>query len=128
MPLEPGHRLGSFDVIGLLGSGGMGEVYRAHDRRLGRDVALKVVRARFAADPDRLARLEREARVLASLNHPGIAAVYELEREDGVPFLVLELVEGRTLAERLDRGPIPAREALELGRQIAEALEAAHAL
>ncbi|PYQ00087.1 MAG: hypothetical protein DMF82_23035, partial [Acidobacteria bacterium] len=104
----------------------MGEVWRARDTRLGREVALKVLPDDLATDPDRLNRLEREARVLAALNHPGIAAIHGLEHSDGVPLLVLELVEGPTLAERLRRGSVPVREALEIGRQMAEALEAAH--
>jgi len=99
----------------------MGEVYRARDTRLGRDVALKVLPDAFALDPERLARFEREARVLASLNHPGIAAIYGLEQSDGRPFLVLEFVPGETL-----RGPLPPEEALALARQIADALEYAH--
>ena len=124
--LTPGARVGALEVLSPLGAGGMGEVWRARDTRLGREVALKVLPDGLAADPDRLARLEREARLLAALNHPGIAAIHGIEQADGVPLLVLELVEGPTLAERLRRGPLPVREALEVGRQIAEALEAAH--
>src|SRR2546422_4933676 len=124
--LTPGARVGAFEVLSPLGAGGMGEVWRARDTRLGREVALKVLPNGLATDPDRLARLEREARLLAALNHPGIAAIHGIEQADGVPLLVLELVEGPTLAERLRRGPLPVREALEVGRQIAEALEAAH--
>src|SRR5439155_4425998 len=124
--LTPGARVGALEVLGPLGAGGMGEVWRARDTRLGREVALKVLPDGLAGDPDRLARLEREARLLAALNHPGIAAIHGLEQADGVPLLVLELVEGPTLAERLRRGPLPVREALEISRQIAEALEAAH--
>ncbi len=126
MTLEAGRRLGPFEVIEPLGAGGMGEVYRARDTRLGRGVAIKVLPDSFAASPERVARFEREARVLAALNHPGIAAIYGFEQVDGVHFLVLELVEGRTLAHRIDRGALPLREALEIARQIAEALEAAH--
>src|SRR5439155_16584331 len=110
----------------LLGRGGMGEVYRAYDSRLGRDVALKVLRAKFTADAERLARFESEARMLAALNHPHIGAIYGLEDANGVPALVLELVEGDTLADRLRRGPIAPRDALAIARQIADALDAAH--
>src|SRR5262245_5837230 len=104
----------------------MGEVYRARDAKLHRDVALKVLPDAFTADPDRLARFTREAHVLAALNHPNIAAIYGLEESNGVRALVLELVEGPTLAERIAKGPIPIGEALAIAKQIAEALEAAH--
>ena len=113
-------------MLSLLGAGGMGEVYRARDTKLGRDVALKVLPAKFTADGDRLARFEREARMLATLNHPHIGAIYGFENAGSVGALVLELVEGPTLAERLAKGPIPPTEALRLAREIAEALEAAH--
>jgi serine/threonine-protein kinase len=122
MSLNAGSRIGGYEVTGLLGKGGMGEVYRARDSRLNRDVAIKVLPAAFADDPGRMARFEREAQVLAALNHPNIAAVYGLE--SGA--LVMELVEGDTLAERIAQGPIPLDEALAIARQIAEALEAAH--
>src|SRR5262245_34505000 len=129
MPLSPGARLGAYEVAGILGAGGMGEVYRARDTRLKREVALKILPASVAADPDRLARFQREAEVLASLNHPNIAAIYEIE-EAGRPgegrALVMELVEGETLADRIARGAIPVDEALSVAKQIAEALEAAH--
>jgi len=121
-----GRSLAHFRVEEKLGAGGMGEVYRALDTRLGRPVALKVLPAALARDPERLARLEREARLLASLNHPGIAAVHGLEDFEGVRFLVMELVPGETLADRLAAGPLPLAEALAVGRQIAAALEAAH--
>src|SRR3954447_19489516 len=104
----------------------MGEVYRARDTKLHRDVALKILPTAFALDPDRLARFQREAHVLASLNHPNIAAIYGLEESDGVPALVLELVEGPTLADRIAQGPVPVDEALLIAKQIAEALEGAH--
>src|SRR6266513_1930957 len=104
MSLGPGTRLGPYEIAGLLGAGGMGEVYRARDTRLNRDVALKVLPELFAAEPDRLARFKREAQVLASLNHPHIAAIYGLEEVNGSQFLVLELVEGETLAARLKSG------------------------
>ncbi len=121
-----GRTLGQYRVVEKLGAGGMGEVYRATDARLGRDVALKFLPEVFARDPDRLARFEREARLLASLNHPNIAAIHGLEEADGVRFLVLELVEGETLAERLAGGSLPVEEVLSAGRQIAEGLESAH--
>jgi eukaryotic-like serine/threonine-protein kinase len=121
-----GQRLGVYHILDLLGVGGMGEVYRARDTKLGRDVALKVLPRLFSADPERLARFDREARLLASLNHPHIAAIYGFEQTSGVHALVLELIEGPTLAERLQRGPLPITEALRIARQIADALEAAH--
>ena len=126
MTLAAGTRLGPYIVEGLLGTGGMGEVYRAEDTRLKRDVALKILPASAAADPERLARFEREAQVLASLDHPHIGAIYGIEESDGVTALVLQLVEGETLADRIARGPIPIDEALPIARQIAEAVEAAH--
>jgi serine/threonine-protein kinase len=118
--------LGPYIVTARLGAGGMGEVFRARDTRLGRDVAIKVLPAPFAADPDRLARFEREARLLASLNHPHIAAIYGLEQAEGVRALVLELVDGPTLADRLAKGALPMAEAISIAAQIADALEAAH--
>ena len=124
--LPPGTRVGAYEVRALLGAGGMGEVYRAHDPRLGRDVALKVLPAAFSADRDRLARFAREARTLAALTHPHIAGIYGLEGPEGRPAIVLELVEGPTLAERLLSGPMPLADAIATGMQIAQALEAAH--
>jgi eukaryotic-like serine/threonine-protein kinase len=121
-----GHRIGVYQILALLGAGGMGEVYRAHDPTLGRDVAIKLLPRLFTSDPDRLARFEREALMLASLNHPHIGAIYSVEQSAGVRALVLELVEGPTLADRLAAGPIPLTESLGIARQIAEALEAAH--
>ncbi len=126
MALQPGTRLGSFEVLGPLGAGGMGEVYRARDTRLGRDVAIKVLPESFARDPARAARFEREARLLAAINHPAIGAIYGAEEFDSLRCIIMELVPGETLAERIDRGPIPLEEACDLARQIAEALEAAH--
>jgi serine/threonine-protein kinase len=126
MPFEAGTRLGSHEIIAPLGAGGMGEVYRATDTKLKRQVAVKILPPAPAADPDRLARFQREAEVLASLNHPHIAAVYGLEDADGTKALVMELVEGPTLADRIAQGPLPIDEALPIARQIAEALEAAH--
>jgi len=124
--LSIGARIGPYEVTGTLGAGGMGEVYRAHDERLGRDVALKVLPEAYAADPERLGRFQREAQVLAALTHSNIGSIYGLEEQDGVRALVLELVEGDTLADRLARGSLPVDEALPIARQIAEALEAAH--
>ncbi len=110
MPLQPGTTLGPYEVTAKIGEGGMGEVYRARDTKLDRDVALKVLPEAFTQDPDRLARFEREAKVLASLNHPNIAAIYGLEEADDTRALVLELVEGPTLADRIKQGPIPLDE------------------
>jgi hypothetical protein len=126
MPLASGIRLGPYEILAPIGAGGMGEVYRARDTRLGREVALKVLPESFARDAERMARFEREAQVLASLNHPNIAALYGLEEQDGVRALVLELVEGPTLADRLSSGPLPVKEALAIAKQIIEALEEAH--
>src|SRR5687768_477425 len=124
--LAPGTRFGVYEVLELLGAGGMGEVYLARDTRLNRDVALKVLPQRFIDNRDRLARFTREAQMLASVSHPNIAAIHGLEDIHGVQALVLELVAGSTLAERLSRGPLPLDEALPIAHQIAEALEAAH--
>ena len=124
--LAPGSRIGVFEVIGLLGEGGMGKVYRARDTRLNRDVALKILPDMFAADPDRLARFTREAQTLAALNHPHIAHIHGLEESAGVRAFVMELVEGEDLSQRIARGRMPLDEALPIARQIAEALEAAH--
>ena len=125
MPLASGTRVGSYTIVELIGAGGMGEVYRAHDARLNRDVALKVLPAGLAADPDRQSRFAREAQVLASLNHPHIAAIYGLEEFGDSYALVLELVDGVTLAERIAEGPVPLRDALAIAAQIAQALDAA---
>ena len=126
MPLTPGTRLGVYEVVGALGAGGMGEVYRAHDTRLHRDVALKVLPDAFASDPHRVARFTREAQTLAALNHSHIAHIHGLEESGNVRALVMELVEGEDLSERIFRGAIPSDEALPIAKQIAEALEAAH--
>ena len=126
MSLSPGTRLGHYDVTSLLGEGGMGQVWQATDTQLNREVALKILPDAFASDPDRLARFKREAQILASLNHPNIAAIYGIEEAEGTRALVLELVEGPTLADRIAKGPIPLDEALPIAKQIAEALEAAH--
>jgi eukaryotic-like serine/threonine-protein kinase len=139
--LTPGTRLGVYDVLAAIGEGGMGQVWRARDTKLNRDVALKVLPDSFAHDPERLARFTREAQTLASLNHPQIAAIYGLEESPSTPStssgqagsgqavvraLVMELVEGDDLSQRIARGAIPIDEALPIARQVAEALEAAH--
>jgi serine/threonine protein kinase len=126
MSVTIGTQLGSHEITALLGKGGMGEVYRARDTKLKREVAIKVLPDEFSRDPDRVSRFQREAEVLASLNHPNIAAIHSLEEANGSRFLVLELVEGDTLADRLQRGPLPVDDALNIARQICEALEAAH--
>ena len=126
MPLAAGTRLGVFEILAPLGKGGMGEVYRAKDTKLEREVAVKILPEEMAKRPERMARFKREAKLLAARDHPHIAAIHGLHEEDGQHFLVMELVDGETLADRLKWGPLPVREALEVGRQIAEALEAAH--
>jgi hypothetical protein len=126
MTLTTGSQLGSYSILGSLGKGGMGEVFRARDSRLDREVAIKVVREDFAKDPERLARFEREAKVLASLSHPNIATLYEIEEAEGHRYLVMELVPGATLGETLSRQRPTVREALQIGAQVAEALQAAH--
>ncbi|MBM3968186.1 MAG: serine/threonine protein kinase, partial [Planctomycetes bacterium] len=118
--------IGSFQIIRELGRGGMGEVYLARDTRLDREVAIKTLPAHLGHDPDRLIRFQREAKVLASLNHPGIGSIYGLEECDGNQYLILEYIEGETLADRLSRGPMALDESLAIARQIAEALEVAH--
>src|SRR6059036_305678 len=123
MPLKVGQQLGSYEITAWIGKGGMGEVYRARDAKLKRDVAIKILSDEFARDPDRVSRFQREAEVLASLNHPNIAAIYDLQEANGSRFLVLELVEGDTLAGRLQRGSIPVDEALRIAKNICEALE-----
>jgi serine/threonine protein kinase len=126
LALAPGTRLGVYDITAPIGEGGMGQVYRATDTKLKRQVAIKILPPSLAADADRLARFQREAEVLASLNHPNIAAIYGLEESAGVSALVMELVEGEDLSQRIARGAIPLDEALPIAKQIAEALEAAH--
>ena len=127
MALSSGTRLGSYEVVTAIGAGGMGEVYQAHDTKLGRDVAIKVLPEGFAHDPERLSRFRREAQLLAALNHPTIATIYGLEDSNGTSYLVMELVPGETLAERIKReGAVPVEESLTIAKQIAEALEAAH--
>src|SRR5689334_20774038 len=127
MSIESGSRIGPYQVTSPLGEGGMGVVYRAHDTKLQRDVALKVLPEHFAQDPDRLSRFQREAQLLASLNHPNIAQIYGLEEAaDGSGCIVMELVEGETLSERLKKGPMPIDEVMDVARQVADALAAAH--
>src|SRR5437867_2110846 len=126
MSIAVGTQLGSYKITLLLGKGGMGEVYRAHDTKLKREVAIKILPDEFSRDPGRVAQFQREAEVLASLNHPNIAAIYDLEEEGGSRYLVLELVEGDTLADRLKHGPFSIEEALNIAKRICEALEAAH--
>jgi serine/threonine protein kinase len=126
MPISSGTRLGSYELLAQIGAGGMGEVYQAHDTKLGRDVAVKVLPEAFAHDPERLSRFQPEAKILAALNHPNIATIYGLEHSNSTHFLIMELVSGDTLAERIKReGAVPVEEALKIAVQIAEALEAA---
>jgi len=124
--LSSATRIGPYEILALLGQGGMGEVYRARDTVLSREVAVKALPAAFTADPDRVARFQREAQALAALSHPNIAAIYGFEQSAGVRALVMELVEGPTLADCIAKGRLPVEEALTIARQIAEALEAAH--
>src|ERR1700681_3341439 len=127
MTIAVGTKLGSYEVLSQIGAGGMGEVYQAHDTKLAREVAIKVLPEAFAHDPERLSRFQREAKMLASLNHPNIATIHGLEQSGGTSYLVMELVPGETLADRVKReGPVPVEEALAVAKQIAEALEAAH--
>src|SRR5262249_35441921 len=126
MAITIGTQLAYHEIMALLGKGGMGEVYRARDTKLKREVAIKILPDEFARDPDRVLRFQREAEVLASLNHPNIATIYDLQEAGGSRFLVLELVEGDTLADRLQRGPIAVDETLRIAKHICEALEAAH--
>ena len=126
MSFSSGHKLAHYEVLEPIGKGGMGEVYRARDGKLGRDVAIKVLPDEFAQNTERLRRFQREAKILASLNHPNIAAIYGVEQSGSTHYLVLELVPGETLAERIARGPIPVDEAIEIAMKIVEALEEAH--
>jgi len=126
MEFSPGHRFGPYEILSPLGAGGMGEVYRARDTRLGRDVAVKTLPGSAAARPEALARFEREGRALSQLHHARICAVFDVGSQDGVPYLVMELLEGETLAVRLARGPLTSRETLQVAIQVAEGLEAAH--
>src|SRR5438309_7562398 len=127
MALATGTKLGAYEITGAIGAGGMGEVYKAHDTKLGRDVAIKILPEAFAHDADRLSRFQREAKMLASLNHPNIATIHGLEQSNGTNYLVMELVSGETLADRIKReGAVPLEEALKICAQVTEALEAAH--
>src|SRR5215470_16586433 len=124
MSLQIGQQLGSYEITSLIGKGGMGEVYRARDSKLKRDVAIKALPDEFSRDPDRVSRFQREAEVLASLNHPNIAAIYDFQEAQDSRFLILEMIDGEDLAERIQRGPIQPDEAMNIGRSICEALEA----
>ena len=124
--LKSGAKLGAYEIRAPLGAGGMGEVYRASDSKLGRDVAIKVLPTAFVNSQERLSRFQREARILAALNHPNIATIYGLEQDGSVQFLVMELIVGQTLAERVGSGPVPVKEVIDIGIQVADALDAAH--
>src|SRR5271169_4186754 len=126
MPLFPGTHLGPYEITGPLGSGGMGEVYRARDTRLERTVAIKILPAQFSADPVSKQRFEREAKTISSLNHPHICVLHDVGHQDGIDFLVMECVEGETLAKRLEKGPLPLEQVLKYGAQIADGLDKAH--
>src|ERR1700739_4172783 len=126
MPLSPGVRLGPYEILDALGAGGMGEVYRARDTRLGRDVAVKILPTEFSADPIRKQRFEREAKTISSLNHPNICTLHDVGSQDGLEYLVMECVEGEALAKRLEKGPLPLEQALKYGAQVADALDKAH--
>src|SRR5437588_7393984 len=126
MPRSPGTHLGPYEITGLLGSGGMGEVYRARDTRLERTVAIKILPGEFSDDPIRKQRFEREAKTISSLNHPHICVLHDVGSQDGVDYLVMECVEGETLAKRLEKGPLPLQQVLKYGTQIADALNNAH--
>src|SRR6266550_6923980 len=123
MPLAPGLRLGPYEVVSPLGAGGMGEVYRGRDTRLDRSVAIKILPAELASNEQLRLRLEREAKTISALNHPNICTLYDIGHENGFDFLVMELLEGETLADRLAKGPLPTEQVLEYGIQIAEALD-----
>src|SRR6202522_4189938 len=126
MTLTPGTKLGPYEIQSLLGAGGMGEVYRARDTRLGRDVAIKVLPAHLCSDPDLRQRMEREAKAISSLNHPHICTLHDVGSQDGMDFLVMEHLEGETLAQRMRKGPLPTDLVVKVGREIADALDKAH--
>src|SRR2546427_7974957 len=126
MPLAPGTQLGPYEITAPLGAGGMGEVYRARDTRLERTVAIKILPAQFSSDPVRKQRFEREAKTISSLNHPNICTLHDIGHQDGMDYLVMECVEGETLAKRLEKGALPLEQALKFGAQIADALDKAH--
>src|SRR2546425_731491 len=126
MLLAPGAKLGPYEILTPLGAGGMGEVYRARDTRLERSVAIKILSAQFSSDPIHKQRFEREAKVISHLNHPHICVLHDIGHQDGIDYLVMECVEGETLAKRLEKGPLPLEQVLKLGAQIADALDKAH--
>src|SRR6266853_5030819 len=126
MPLSPGVRLGPYEILDAIGAGGMGEVYRAEDTRLDRTVAIKILPAHLSSDPVRNQRFEREAKTISSLNHPHICVLYDVGQQDGIDYLVMECVEGETLAKRLEKGALPLEQVLRYGMQIADALDKAH--
>src|SRR5437879_4243463 len=126
MALSPGTKLGPYEVLAAIGAGGMGEVYRARDTRLDRTVAIKILPAQFSADPVRKQRFEREAKTISGLNHPHICILHDVGSQDGIDYLVMECVEGETLAKRLEKGPLPLDQALKYGTQIADGLDKAH--
>src|SRR6266568_1051929 len=126
MPLVPGHKLGPYEIVEPLGAGGMGEVYRAKDTRLDRAVAIKILPEQLSKDPVRKQRFEREAKTISSLNHPNICTLHDIGTQNGVDYLVMECVEGETLAKRLEKGPLPLEQVLKYGAQIADALDKAH--
>src|SRR5258708_4817327 len=128
MPLEPGLKLGPYEIVSRLGAGGMGEVYRARDTRLGREVALKILPAEVSDDPARKARFEQEARAAAALNHPNITGLHDVGSESGVSYIVTELIVGETLEAVIERGPVPAKKLIEIAVQIADGMAAAHAV
>src|ERR1700752_1523162 len=126
MPLVSGKKIGPYEIVGPLGAGGMGEVYRARDTRLDRTVAIKILPAQFSSDPVRRQRFEREAKTISQLNHPHICVLHDVGSQDGLSYLVMECVEGETLAKRLEKGPLPLEQVLKYGAQIADALDKAH--
>src|SRR6202163_326671 len=126
MPLAPGTQLGPYEIMTPLGAGGMGEVYRARDTRLDRTIAIKILPAQFSSDPVRKQRFEREAKTISSLNHPHICVLHDVGSQDGVDYLVMECMEGETLAKRLEKGPLVLEQVLKYGAQIADALDKAH--
>src|SRR5713101_4546453 len=126
MPLNPGTKLGPYEIQSPLGAGGMGEVYRARDTRLERTVAIKILPQQLSNDPVRKQRFEREAKTISGLNHPNICVLHDVGSQDGVDYLVMECVEGDTLAARLEKGPLPLEQVLKIGREIADALDKAH--
>src|SRR5882757_2862478 len=127
MPLAPGTKLGPYEITAALGAGGMGEVYRARDMRLARDVAIKILPEEFSRDLKRRARFETEAKAASAQQHPGILVVYDIGEQDGMLYMVTELIDGRTLRESIEPGPLSVRKVIDLGSQIADALAAAHA-